>query len=275
MSSKSSNRAVLLVMLSAIGVVMAFPFFWMLVTSLQPVSAVYEYPPQFLPAEPTLSNFREVLIRHEFVRYTSNSLFVSVIASLGALLTCSMAGFAFARMRFPGRDLVFALIIATLLVPHEVVIIPEFILMNRIGWVNSYLPLIVPSFLVGATGTFLMRSFYETVPKSLEEAAVIDGAGAWQIYIRVFLPLARSALSALFIVVFLINWNSLLRPLVYLHDQSLYTLPLGLASFQGQYMAQQNLLLAGAMISVGPILLVFLIMQKQFIEGLTSSGLKG
>lgn len=190
-------------------------------------------------------------------------------------MTCSMAGFAFARMTFPGPNVIFGLIIATLLIPDEVVIIPEFILMNRIGWVDTCLPLIVPSFLVGATGTFLMRSFFETVPKDLEEAAVIDGAGSWQVYSRVFLPIARSALSALFIVVFLINWNALLRPLVYLHDQSLYTLPLGLARFKGEFMAQQNLLLAGAVVSVGPILIVFLIMQKQFIEGLTSSGLKG
>jgi len=161
------------------------------------------------------------------------------------------------------------------MVPIEVVIIPEFLLMAKLGWINTYLPMIVPSFLIGTTGVFLMRSFYENVPKELEEAAVVDGATPFVIYWRIFLPVSKASLSALFIISFLINWNAFLRPLIYLNSKHLYTLTLGLISFVGEFSALWNFLLAGAVVSVVPIFTVYLIMQKQFIEGITSTGVKG
>lgn len=257
---------------------MAFPFYWMLATSFKTLDAIYKYPPDFIPKfnwSVISENYYAVLFHYNFLRYTGNSLIVAVSSSVGQLVTCSLAGFAFARMVFKAKEVFFGLLIATMLIPVEVVIIPEFVFMAKLGWVGTYLPLIVPSFLVGSTGTFLLRSFFENVPKELEEAAVMDGAGPFWIYWKVFLPLARSPLSALFIITFLANWNDLLRPLVYLNEQNMFTLPLGLMTFIGQYSAQWNFLLAGAVVSIVPLLIVYFILQKQFIEGVAGIGIKG
>jgi len=257
---------------------MAFPFYWMLITSCKTLDAVYEYPPKFVLGidwQTISENYHAVLFKYNFLRYTGNSVFIAMFASIGQMLTCSLAGFAFARMHFKGKEIFFAFIIGTMMVPVEVVIIPEFILMSKLGWVGTYFPMIVPSFLVGSTGTFLLRSFFENIPKELEEAAVMDGAGAFRIYWQIFLPLARAPLSALFIISFLVNWNDLLRPLVYLNKQSLFTLPLGLISFVGEYTARWNFLLAGAVVSIVPLLILYFFLQKQFIEGVTGVGIKG
>jgi multiple sugar transport system permease protein len=265
-------------LLLMIGIVMAFPFYWMLATSFKTLDAVYEYPPGFVPKldwAVISENYHAVLFKYNFLRYTGNSMLIATLASSGQLVTCSLAGFAFARMVFKAKEFLFALLIGTMLIPVEVVIIPEFVLMNKLRWVGTYLPLIVPSLLVGSTGTFLLRSFFENVPKELEEAAVVDGAGPFWIYWKVFLPLARSPLSALFIIAFLGNWNDLLRPLVYLNKQNMFTLPLGLISFVGEYTAQWNFLLAGAVVSIVPLLIIYFILQKQFIEGVAGVGIKG
>ncbi len=272
---KLNGKVILYILLILIAVVNVFPFYWMLSISLQPLKAVYEYPPQFYPKHPILDNYRQIFMKYNFLRFTLNSLFISTVAALGQLFTCSIAGFAFARMKFKGKELLFALILATIMVPIEVVIIPEFLLMGKLGWINTYLPMIVPSFLIGTTGVFLMRSFYENVPKELEEAAVVDGATPFTIYWRIFVPVSRASLSALFIISFLINWNAFLRPLIYLNSKKLYTLTLGLISFVGEFSAQWNFLLAGAVVSVVPIFTVYLLMQRQFIEGITSTGVKG
>jgi multiple sugar transport system permease protein len=257
---------------------MAFPFYWMIATSFKTLDAVYEYPPKFVPGlnwETISENYHAVLFKYNFLRYTRNSLFVATLASVGQMITCSLAGFAFARMHFRGKEIFFGLIIGTMMVPVEVVIIPEFILMNKLGWLGTYLPMIVPAFLVGSTGTFLLRSFFENIPRELEEAAVVDGAGSFRIYWQIFLPLARAPLSALFIISFLINWNDLLRPLVYLNEQDMFTLPLGLISFIGEYTARWNFLLAGAVVSIVPLLIIYFFLQKQFIEGVAGVGIKG
>lgn len=272
---KTYKKIILYTVLILIAFVNIFPFYWMLNVSLQPLEAVYADPPEFIAKQPTLDNYKAIFGKYNFMRFTGNSLFISLTAALGQLLTCSLAGFAFARMKFPGKELLFSLILATIMVPIEVVIIPEFLLMGKLGWINTYLPMIIPSFLIGTTGVFLMRSFYENVPKELEEAAVVDGATPFAIYWRIFLPVSSASLSALFIISFLINWNAFLRPLVYLNTKKLYTLTLGLVSFVGEFSAQWNFLLAGAVVSVVPIFTVYLIMQKQFIEGITSTGVKG
>ncbi len=272
---KNYGRIILYIVLILIAIVNVFPFYWMINVSLQPLEAVYADPPEFIAKHPTLDNYKEIFTKYNFLRFTMNSLFISLTAAIGQLFTCSLAGFAFARMKFPGKELLFGLIIATIMVPIEVVIIPEFLLMAKLGWINTYLPMIVPSFLIGTTGVFLMRSFYENVPKELEEAAVVDGAKPFAIYWRIFLPVSKASLSALFIISFLINWNAFLRPLIYLNSKHLYTLTLGLISFVGEFSALWNFLLAGAVVSVVPIFTVYLIMQKQFIEGITSTGVKG
>jgi len=255
-----------------------FPFFWMLLTSFKVPGDVFRLPPSFVPSmllsETPFANYREVLFRFDFLRYAGNSLLVATTAASGQLLTCSLAGFAFARMAFPLKNVLFGALIFTLLIPIEVTIIPEFLLMVRLGWLNSYLPLIVPSLMVGAFGTFLMTEFFKTFPPSLEEAATIDGATAFDIYRLIYLPLATPALASLFVVAFITNWNELLRPVLYITNRNLRTLPLGLTALQGQYESSWTLLMAGSIISILPMIVVYLLAQKYIIRGFLSSGIK-
>jgi multiple sugar transport system permease protein len=255
-----------------------FPFFWMLLTSFKVPGDVFRLPPSFVPSmllsETPFANYREVLFRFDFLRYAGNSLLVATTAASGQLVTCSLAGFAFARMAFPLKNYLFGALIFTLLIPIEVTIIPEFLLMMRLGWLNSYLPLIVPSLMVGAFGTFLMTEFFKTFPPSLEEAATIDGASAFAIYRLIYLPLATPALASLFVVAFITNWNELLRPVLYISNRNLRTLPLGLTALQGQYESSWTLLMAGSIISILPMIVVYLLAQKYIIRGFLSSGIK-
>ncbi len=255
-----------------------FPFMWMLITSFKLPGDVFRIPPSFRPSmlwtDTPFGNYTEVLFRFDFLRYAGNSLFVATIAATGQLVTCSLAGFAFARMHFFLKNVLFALLIFTLLIPIEITIIPEFLLMVRLGWLDTYLPLIVPSLMVGAFGTFLLTEYFKTVPASLEEAATIDGATPFQIYRHIFLPLATPALASLFVIAFITNWNELLRPVLYISDRNLRTLPLGLTALQGQYESSWTLLMAGSIISILPMILVYLAAQKYIIRGFISSGLK-
>jgi multiple sugar transport system permease protein len=196
------------------------------------------------------------------------------LAALGQLVTCSLAAFAFARMRFPLKSLIFGALIFTLLIPIEITIIPEFLLMVRLGWLDTYLPLIVPSLMVGAFGTFLLTEYFKTIPPALEEAATIDGASPFGIYWSVFLPLAGPALASLFVIAFITNCNELLRPVLYIASSHLRTLPLGLTALQGQYESSWTLLMAGSVVSILPMILVYLAAQKYIIRGFVSSGLK-
>jgi multiple sugar transport system permease protein len=250
----------------------------MLLTSFKVPGDVFRLPPSFVPSmllsETPFANYREVLFRFDFLRYAGNSLLVATTAASGQLLTCSLAGFAFARMAFPLKNVLFGALIFTLLIPIEVTIIPEFLLMVRLGWLNSYLPLIVPSLMVGAFGTFLMTEFFKTFPPSLEEAATIDGATAFDIYRLIYLPLATPALASLFVVAFITNWNELLRPVLYITNRNLRTLPLGLTALQGQYESSWTLLMAGSIISILPMIVVYLLAQKYIIRGFLSSGIK-
>ncbi len=255
-----------------------FPFFWMLITSFKLPGDVFRLPPNLRPSllwtETPFANYTQVLFQFDFLRYAGNSLFVATTAATGQLVTCSLAGFAFARMRFPLKNVLFGLLIFTLLVPIEVTIIPEFLLMVRLGWLDTYLPLIVPSLMVGAFGTFLLTEYFKTVPASLEEAATIDGASPFAIYRHIFLPLATPALASLFVIAFITNWNELLRPVLYISDRNLRTLPLGLTTLQGQYESSWTLLMAGSVISILPMILVYLAAQKYIIRGFMSSGIK-
>ncbi len=255
-----------------------FPFFWMLITSFKLPGDVFRLPPDLRPSllwtDTPFANYSQVLFQFDFLRYAGNSLFVATTAATGQLVTCSLAGFAFARMRFPLKSVLFAALIFTLLIPVEVTIIPEFLLMVRLGWLDTYLPLIVPSLMVGAFGTFLLTEYFKTVPASLEEAATIDGASPFAIYRHIFLPLATPALASLFVIAFITNWNELLRPVLYISDRNLRTLPLGLTTLQGQYESSWTLLMAGSIISILPMILVYLAAQKYIIRGFMSSGIK-
>jgi multiple sugar transport system permease protein len=219
-------------------------------------------------------SYVEVLTKHNFTRYSANSFFVAGMAAIGQVMTASLAGFAFAKMRFRGSALLFGLLLATSMIPVEVTIIPEFLLMARLDWLDTYLPLIVPSFLVGTLGTFMLREFFAGIPDELVEAAVLDGAGTFRIFSNIFLPLSVPALTTLFLIAFIHNWNELLRPVLYISTKSMRTVTIGLTTFQSEYEAQWNLLLAGAVISILPLLVVYIFAQRYIVAGIATTGLK-
>jgi multiple sugar transport system permease protein len=266
------------VLLAYAGVTL-MPFAWMLITSFKESRDVFRLPPSFVPTmlygpEP-FANYTEVLTRHDFLLYFRNSFFVSTMAALGQVVTCALAGYAFARMELPGKNVIFALILATAFVPTEVTIIPEFLLMRQLGWIDSFLPLIVPSFLVGSFGTFMLREYFASLPTEYGEAARIDGAGAWRIFWRVYLPLARPALISIFVIAFINNWDELLRPLLYLNSPELRTVPLGLMRFVGEFEAEWSLLMAGSVASTLPLILIYMLGQKYVLQGFAGGGVKG
>ncbi len=255
-----------------------FPFLWMISTTLKSRGAIFSLPPSLIPdllfKEGMWDAYKEVWTDHNFLRYSINSFIVASSAAIGQLVTSSLAGFAFARMKFKGSGLLFALLLSTTMIPVEVTIIPEFLLMARLDWLNSYLPLIVPSFLVGSLGTFMLREFFASVPDELVEAAVLDGASTFRIYKDIFLPLSVPAMTTLFLIAFIHNWNELLRPVLYISNPDLRTVTIGLTTFQNEYGAQWNLLLAGAVISVLPLLLIYIFAQRYVVEGIATTGLK-
>ncbi len=255
-----------------------FPFLWMVATTFKSRGAIFSLPPQLLPdllfQDGMWDSYTQVLIKHNFLRYSANSFFVAGMAALGQLITASLAGFAFAQMKFWGRTFLFALLLSTTMIPTEVAIIPEFLLMARLNWLDTYLPLIVPSFMVGSFGTFMLREFFASVPDELVEAAVLDGASTFRIYYSIFLPLSVPAMTTLFLIAFIHNWNELLRPVLYISTSSLRTVTIGLTTFQNEFGAQWNLLLAGAVVSILPLLLVYIFAQRYIVAGIATTGLK-
>jgi multiple sugar transport system permease protein len=282
-SAVALRRAPVLVALYGVLLVYAavtlMPFAWMLITSFKESRDVFRLPPGFVPTmlagpEP-FGNYAEVLTEHAFLLYFRNSFFVSTLAALGQVATCALAGYAFARMELPGKNAIFALILATAFVPAEVTIIPEFLLMRGLGWIDSFLPLIVPSFLVGSFGTFMLREYFASLPAEYGEAARIDGAGPFRIFWRVYLPLARPALISIFVIAFINNWDELLRPLLYLNSPELHTVPLGLMRFVGEFEAEWSLLMAGSVASTLPLILIYVLGQKYVLQGFAGGGVKG
>ena len=275
-----NNRAlwILYAVLLAYAVVALMPFFWMLITSFKEQRDLFRVPPSFRPtllySDAPFQNYVEVWTRRDFVIYFRNSMIVSFLAAFGQVLTCSLAGYAFAKMELPGKNLLFAIVLATAFVPAEVTIIPEFLLMRQLGWIDTWLPLIVPSFLVGAFGTFMLREYFGALPDEFGEAAVIDGANPFQVFFRIYLPLAQPALVAIFVIGFINNWDELLRPLIFLNSPDLYTVPLGLLSFFSQYEAAWHQLMAGSVISVLPLVLVYVLTQRFVLQGFMGGGVK-
>lgn len=270
-------RWVLLTTVVAIGAVgMLLPVVWMLSTSLKPSDAILSLPPRLIPEHPTLAPFKAVTEAFPMVRVFFNSVGVAAVTTLGQLVLSSMAGYAFARFRFRGRDTLFFLYLATLMVPFVVTVTPLFIIVRTLGWTNSYAGLIVPP-MFSAFGTFLMRQFFLDLPRELEEAAVIDGASTFTTFVRVIVPLSGPAFATLGIFSFMASWNNFLWPLLIVSDNKFMTLPLALATLQGLYpgQTQWNLVMAGTVISVIPMILVFLLAQRWVIQGITASGLKG
>jgi multiple sugar transport system permease protein len=253
---------------------MLVPFLWMLSTSLKADQYVLTMPPELIPRPLTLSSYQRLFELFPMGRMFFNSLLVAVVTTLGQILTGSMAAYAFARMHFKGRDLLFVLYLATLMIPSQVTITPLFILMRYLGWINSYPSLIAPGIFT-AFGTFLLRQFFLTIPRDLEDAAFIDGASHWTVFWRVIMPLSGPALATLSVFAFMSSWNAYLWPLFVVNDPEMMTLPVGLATLHGRWLTQWNLVMAGAVVTVLPMLAVYLIAQKYFVQGVVLSGIKG
>lgn len=265
----------LYVLLFAGLLLMIGPFVWMLLGAFKPSAELRAVTPTLLPADPTLQNFSNLFSKLDFATYFLNSALVAIVVTLANLLFCSMAGYALAKLEFAGRGKLFGLVLATLMVPGSVTLVPLFVLMSKLGLVNTYAAVILP-FVAGAFGVFLMRQFMLGVPRELLDAARVDGAGEWRIFWQIVLPLTRPALAALGIFQFLASWNNFLWPLVALTDESKYTLPVALATFAiGQNKADYGLLMAGAVALVAPVILVFLLLQRHFTQSIAMTGLKG
>jgi len=253
--------------------IMLFPFIWAICTSLKNMNEVFTYPPRFFGEQLKFSNYTNMTDRFPIVQFFLNTLKITVIVVVFQLITSSMAGYVFARLKFRFRDGLFGLYLATLMVPAQVTMIPTFILMKYYGLLDSHWSLILPA-LVSAFGTFLLRQFFSTIPEALEEAAKIDGCTPFGIYWRIFVPLSKPALVTLGIFIMLGTWNDFVNPLVYINSMSKMTLTLGLANMQGLYSTDWPQLMAATIITVLPILIVFLSAQDVFVRGVTLSGLK-
>jgi multiple sugar transport system permease protein len=251
-----------------------FPFVWMVSTSLKPDLGVFATPPQLIPHPLQPQNYSKVVHIFPVWRFLLNSAIVALAATSLQVATSAMAAYAFARLEFRGSGALFGIYLATLMVPFQVIVVPLFIEMKYMHFVNTYPGLIVPT-IASAFGTFLLRQAMLALPRDLEEAAFVDGAGHWTVFTRIVLPLAKPALATFAILSFMASWNSFLWPLVITNSQSLMTLPVGLANLQGEHFTAWNLVMAGTTISVAPIILVYLVAQRHIVRGVVLSGVKG
>ena len=252
------------------------PFAWMLSTSLKLDGREISMPPEWIPNPVVWDNYYRALTALPMLWFLRNTLIIAVTATVFGVITASLAGFAFGRLRFPGRDVLFALCLSALMLPGIVTLIPEFLLYKQIGWINTFLPMIVPWSLGGHTlGIFLFRQHARTIPIDFDEAARVDGAGAFRIWWSIILPLSGPVLATMTILAFIVHWNEFLRPLVFLLDKDMRTLAIGLRLFRSEYLVQWNLLMAASALMLLPILALFFAAQRYFVQGIVMSGLKG
>jgi len=265
-------RALWMLVALILGLMTIFPLFWMLSIAFKVPAEVFK--PALFPATPTLENFFYVFTEVPFLKYLGNTFFVSVVITVVALFFHTMAGYALARLRFPGRETIFILIFSTFLVSLPVIIVPLFIMVRAMGMLNTYAGIIVPA-IFHAFGIFLLRQYYLSLPRELEEAAIIDGASYWRIYWSIVLPLSRPIIASLAILFFLANWNSFLWPLTVASDKNLWVVQVGIANFRSQYSTSWNYIMAASTIVAAPMLILFVIFQRQIMDSIKTSGLKG
>lgn len=254
---------------------MIFPFLWTVLSSLKSLAQIFAVPPVWIPNPVVWSNYKESFTAMPFDRAYWNSIYITVTVVAGSLLTASMAAYAFAKLRFRGSEALFILFLATMMIPKQVTMIPLYLIMERIQWLDTHYSLIVPGALFNAFAVFLLRQFIRGIPRELEEAAFMDGAGPIRIYWNVILPLIRPALAAVGIFVFMGSWNNFMDALIYLSTPAKYTVPLLLNNFKGLYVSNWAYMMAGTTISVIPVLIVYMFAQRQIIEGVTLTGIKG
>lgn len=264
------------VVTALVALLMVAPIVWMFSTSFKPEQEAVSLPPRWLPQHSTSANYADLFTKAEdfpVLRWLFNSVFVSVSVTLLVLLVSSMAAFALSRLKFRGRSSLFMAIVASMIIPGQVTLIPAFLIVTRLGMFDNYLGLIVPG-IASAFGVFLLRQFFLGIPAELEEAAFLDGAGLWTVYSRVIMPLSKPALATLAIFTFMGAWNDFVWPLIVTNDMNLRTLPVGLSIFQGRYTTQYGITMAAAAITTIPMILAFLVFQKRITEGIALTGLK-
>jgi multiple sugar transport system permease protein len=269
------STIILHVLLILASVVMFGPFLWMAFSGLKDLAQIFQVPPTLFPNPWRWENISRSLTAMPFDKAYINSAYISVIVVLSQLLTCSMAAFSFAKIDFPFRNVLFILFLSMLMVPEQVTIVPLYIILKNLGWLDTHLSLIVPDALFSAFGVFLLRQFFMGIPRDLSEAAYVDGANMWKIYWRIMVPLIRPALASLAIVSFLGNWNSFFKPVIFLSSTDNFTVPLMLSTFKGLYVTDWTLMMSGSAIAVMPVLLVYLVLQRNIIEGISMTGIKG
>ncbi len=255
--------------------VFLLPLFFMISSSLKPDYQILDFPPRWIPDPVRWQNYPEALTYVPFGRYTLNTLIIAAGAIAGNLLSCTLVAYGFARLRAPGKNFLFMLMLATMMLPYPVTMIPIYVEFKMLGWINTFLPLIVPAFFGSPFYIFLLRQFFLNIPRELEDAAFIDGANRLQILWRIILPIATPAIATIAIFNFQGVWNDFLPPLIYLHDQSKYTVALGLNFFRSTYQVRWGYLMAACVVTMLPMAIVFFLAQRRFIEGISLSGLKG
>lgn len=265
---------VIYVVLTGLVIALMVPFFWMVSSSLKQDNQVFSVPIQWIPEEFVWTNYRDIWTRIPMMGYLQNSLYLAVIITALQVLTGSLAAYGFSKVRFPGRDMLFLGYIATIAVPWQAYMVPQYIMMQKMGLTNSFTALILLQ-AFGAFGVFLMRQYYLTIPDELSEAARIDGLSEYGIWARIILPLSKPALASLALLTFVGTWNDYMGPFIYLTSNRLWTVQLGLRSFVGQFDAEFAMIMTGSVISVVPILIIFLFGQRYFIQGIATSGMKG
>ena len=251
------------------------PLLWMVTTSLKTSDNVMRMPPQWIPNPVTLRAYYEAFTVQPLLRSMVNSLLIALANVFGTLIFSSMAAFAFAKLRFRGKNLIFMILLTSLMIPSQVALIPMYVAYSRIGWVDTYLPLILPNVLLNAYGVFMIRQFMAGIPDAYMEAARIDGAGYGSIFIRIYLPLCKQILITLGLYNFINSWNNFLTPLVMLNSTEKFTVPLLLSTYKVMYNIDWALLMAASTVSVLPIIILFVLAQKHFVEGITVAGIKG
>jgi multiple sugar transport system permease protein len=271
-SARSLGRLTAWALLLAGGVLMVLPFVYMLSTSLKQNVEVYEL--SLFPRAPTLDNYRRLGAATGFGRWFANSALVATLTTVSVLFFDSLAGYTLAKFRFRGRRLVFLAILSTLMIPTEMLVLPWYVMSKRLGWLDTYWGIMFPGMMTGF-GTFLMRQFFEGVPDELLDAGRVDGLGEFRLWWRVALPLVAPALSALAVFTFLGNWTAFLWPLIVTTDKGLYTLPVGLASFSGEFQTEWEMIMTGASVATLPMILMFAVLQRYIVRGVMLSGLKG
>jgi ABC-type glycerol-3-phosphate transport system permease component len=277
-TTKWLKGLVIYLILGLAAVTMIFPLLWLISSSLKTGEQQISWPPSLIPMPPHPQNYADLFRIAPMQVYTANSLLIAVLSMIGMCLSSSLAAFAFARLRFRGKEIVFSILLATMMVPFAMTLVPTFFIMRNLGWVNSLRPLIAPNFFGSAFMVFLLRQTYRGIPQDLMDAAKIDGASFFGIYRHIFLPLGMPGLVTVGLLTFLGSWNDLLGPLIYLNDQALYTVQIGLAMLKGRAgtgIGNMGVIMAGSLIGALPMLILYALGQKYFIQGLARTGMKG